>query len=60
MNTYKAFYSGKTTEINAESAYDATKKAIEFFKPPKSKQYMVHVALLKVGDREIVINTASL
>lgn len=60
MNTYKAFYSGKTAEIVADSAYSAQVKAVEFFKPPKSKAYMVHVALLKVGDREIVINTASL
>lgn len=60
MNTYKAFYNQKTTEITADSAYSAQLKAIEFFKPPKSKAYMVHVALLKVGDRDIVINTAAL
>lgn len=38
-----AFYNDKQVEITAASSYEAQQKAIEHFKPPKSKRHMVHV-----------------
>jgi len=41
---YLAMWNGKTLEIrNASSLYDAKKKAIAHFRPPKSKEHMVLV-----------------
>lgn len=51
MNGYKAFYNNKTADIYANSAYEAQLKAIEFFKPSKSKQHMVHVHLCEVDNK---------
>lgn len=45
MNGYKAFYNGKEKDIYAETSYEAQQKAIDHFKPPKSKKHMVHVGL---------------
>ena len=42
---YLAFYNGKQTVISAPSLFDAHTKAVAAFKPPRSKQHMVHVYL---------------
>jgi len=46
MRPYKAFYKGKTTEVQAESSYDAQQAAAKFFKAKKA--YEVTVMLLDV------------
>ena len=57
MNGYKAFYNGQETEVHADSSYGASLKAIEHFKPPKSKAHMVSVCLCE-KDNEQVTHTA--
>ena len=52
MNTYKAFYKGKTIEVCAETQLQAQTIAAEKLKARKS--YDVTVALLAVGDREVI------
>lgn len=47
---YIGFYNGKQVEIHADTLYEAKQKAISFFKPPKSKQHMVHVHLAERPD----------
>jgi len=52
MNTYKAFYKGRTMELQAETQLKARDKAAEALKARKA--YDVSVVLLAVGEREIV------
>jgi len=52
---YIAMYNSKKMRVKANSSYQAQKAAIDWFKPPKSKEHMVHVYL---ADSEI--NTGSL
>ena len=52
MNTYKAFYRGRTIEVTAETSYKAQLKAAEQFKARKS--FEVTVILLAVGNREVI------
>ena len=54
MNGYKAFYNGKELEIYADSLYSAKLKAIELFKPLKSKAHMVSVVLCELDDKQVV------
>lgn len=54
MNGYIFFYNNKRVELYAESLYDAKLKAVAHFKPPKSKQHMVHGALAEINDKPIV------
>lgn len=42
---YLFHYHSRSVEIVATSLYQAKLKAIEHFKPPKSKEHMVHGAL---------------
>lgn len=60
MNGYKAFAHGnRTADIYAETAYAAQLKAIELFKPPKSKRHMVHVHLCEKDGEQVTHSTAS-
>lgn len=52
---YVAFYNGKQTTIQAESIYSAKLAAVQYFKPPKSKQHMVSVVLA-----DVPVNTTTL
>ena len=45
MRNYIAMYNIKQMNVKAASSYQAQKTAIDWFKPPKSKQHMVHVHL---------------
>jgi hypothetical protein len=54
MHGYKAFFNGKETDIYADSLYQAKLKAIEFFKPSKSKTHMVHVHLCELAGKQVV------
>jgi hypothetical protein len=53
---YVAFYQNKRHELYAESLYAAKLKAIEHFKPPKSKQHMVSVILAEKNGKEVTHN----
>lgn len=55
---YVFFYDRKRIELYADSLFEAKQKAIEQFKPPKSKQHMVHGVLAEV-DGKPVVHTAS-
>lgn len=49
MNGYKAFYNSKTADVYADTKLAARDKAVAIFKPPKSKQHMVHVELCETN-----------
>lgn len=45
INKYVAFYGDKQIVVEADSSYHAQLKAIDIFKPPKSKKHLVTVIL---------------
>lgn len=45
---YIAFYNSRQTIVKASSSYAAQQEAVKLFKPPKSKEHMVHVYLADV------------
>ena len=47
LHQYACFYNGKETEISAAGLYEATLKAIDHFKPPKSKRHMIRVVFIQ-------------
>jgi hypothetical protein len=51
LRPYKAFYKGKTVEVEAESSYSAQTKAAQLFKA--KKQYEVTVMLLDVVHKAV-------
>lgn len=55
MRTYAAFYRNDRTVLQASSLWEAKKKAVEYFKVPKTKQSLISVI---VADRPI--DTASI
>lgn len=57
VNGYICFYNGKRMELYSHSSYAAQQSAIRFFKPPKSKEHMVHVHLAEKHG-ETVVHTA--
>lgn len=58
MNGYKAFYKGKTIEVEASSSYEAQKKAAAQFKAKKS--YDVNVILCEKQGDQVTHSTASI
>jgi hypothetical protein len=60
MYGYKAFYNGKTADINANSLYAAKQEAIVGFKVPRSKEHMVSVILCEKDGKPVEVSTASL
>ena len=58
MNTYKAFYKGKSIELMADTPYVAQLEAAKQFKAKKS--WDVAIVLLAVGDREVVHSTSEI
>ncbi len=58
MNTYHAFFHGKQIEVEAETSYDAQKKAVEIFKAKKS--YQVTVVVVAVDGKQVSHNTAEI
>lgn len=48
MRTYTCYYSNKITEIEAETQYEAYKKAGIFWKVPKNKMHMISVLLSNI------------
>jgi hypothetical protein len=57
-NGYVAFYNGRQADVYAKTALAAQQKAVEFFKPPKSKRHMVHVGLAERADGTQVVHVA--
>lgn len=53
MNGYIALYRGKRTEIYADTLYAAKLKAIEHFKPAKSKRHLVTVHLAEINGETV-------
>ena len=52
LNGYVCFFAGKRFECYAETTGNAQQKAIEHFKPAKSKRHLVSVVLAeKNGDQ---------
>lgn len=52
MNGYTAFYRGKTTEVMADTSFQAQEKAAAFFKAKKS--YEVTVVLCEKNGEQVV------
>jgi hypothetical protein len=50
---YIALYQGKRTEIYAGGLYQAQQKALEHFKPPKSKRHLVTVHLAEIDGEPV-------
>lgn len=50
---YIALYQGQRWELYADSLLDAKNKAVEHFKPPKSKKYLVSVHLAEVDGETV-------
>lgn len=47
---YVFFYHGNRIEIYAKTLFDAKQLAVAHFKPPKSKQHMVHGMIAENQD----------
>jgi hypothetical protein len=60
MNTYLFFFNDKRVEIEAVSLYAAKLSAIAHFKPAKSKQHMVHGAVVETNGLKVTHSTASI
>lgn len=58
MNTYKAFYKGKTVCVQAETSYSAQKIAAEKFKA--KKQYEVLVVIIEKDGQSVHHSTSEL
>jgi len=56
MNGYKAFYKGKSIEVEADTSYKAQLKASEIFKAKKS--YQVTVIICEKEGKQIIHNPA--
>ncbi len=56
MNGYIAFFNGKQHELYADSLLDAKEKAIEHFKPAKSKRHLVSVVLAEKNGQPVTHN----
>lgn len=53
MNGYIFFYNDQRVEIDAETLYQAKLKALEHFRPPKSKAHMVHGMIAEKNGEQI-------
>ena len=54
LNGYIGFYNCKRVELYATDTSAAIKAAISFFRPPKSKQHMVHVYLAELNGQPVI------
>lgn len=65
MNLYKAFYKGKTTEVQAETSYQAQQLAAKYFKDQQRvrrhfKDYDVTVMLLAKDGVQVEHSTGAI
>lgn len=60
MNLYKAFYQGRSMEVESDTTYHAQQKAAVLMNVSKSKTYLVNVMVLSVHGTPVLHSTASL
>jgi hypothetical protein len=60
MNGYLTFYRDRKTEIYADTAYEAQKKAVDFFKPNKKDKHTITVHLCLRDGQQITHSTAGI
>jgi hypothetical protein len=53
MNGYVAFHKGRRTEIQADTSYDAQKKAAAFWKVPEKKRHEITVMLAETNGAQV-------
>ncbi len=53
MRGYITIYNGEKFEVHANTNYEAQKKAIEHFKPPKSKKHLITVYLCETNNEQV-------
>ena len=53
LNGYVAIFENRREKIEAQSLYEAKKKAIAIFKPKKNREFMVTIMLATIDKREI-------
>lgn len=58
MNQYKAFFGNRSIDVEAETSYEAVKKAREVFKPARSKVHLVSVVLVGLAGKQVYQSTA--
>lgn len=54
LNGYIGFYNCKRVELYAENQFAAREAALAFFRPPKSRNHMVHVVLAEIEGKPVV------
>jgi hypothetical protein len=59
MNTYNVYYNRITTEVKADSLYQAKLHAINALKIPKSRQGLVAVLLVQLADGTPVVHSTA-
>lgn len=59
MNTYKAFYNGRTTDVQANTSYEAQTKAALLFRVGR-KTWLVTVMLVAKDGEPVSHSTASI
>jgi hypothetical protein len=53
INTYQAFYNGKTIQVDSETSWKAQQKAAELFKVKPAKNYQVTVLIIGKDGKEL-------
>ena len=54
MNKYVCFYNSKEIVVESDTQYHAVLEARKQFKPPKSKEHMVHAVLAEKDGEPVV------
>jgi hypothetical protein len=52
-NGYVAMYNGRQVDVWADTSFQATERARNYFKPPKSKRHLVHVVLAEQNGQQV-------
>ena len=53
LNGYVCLFNGKRFECHAETTFQAQQKAIEHFRPTKSKRHLVFVMLAEKNSQQV-------
>jgi hypothetical protein len=54
VNGYVFFYSGRKTEIRADSMLEAKEKAVAHFQPSRGSRHMVHGYLVEKDGKPVI------